>query len=207
VFRSLALVVFALYACGVALFVVGFRMRGVLDYDASGRVNVEPGSPAQRSGMVTGDRLVSIGDAPITDFEDVRPALRGAPDGDLSVRVERGGVFHAITVGRDTPRGRIGVHMPVVRREVDLRALLVRSAMEPASSWRRAWLNGDLEIEVAPDADGPVVFAEFLRPKESGDAVVSAAVVTSYALLVPVVAAIAAGLGAISAGRHRPRRT
>ena len=204
--RALALFTAGLYAAGVLLFAVGFRMRGVLEYDDSGRILVERDSVAQHGGMASGDRLVSIGGAPVARFADIRPAVRRAAAGALAVRFERDGVVHAVTLQHDPVRGRLGFRLPVVRRDVAPAALFVRSAMEPAASWRRAYLNG-LDLDVAPDADGPVSYAEFLRPKEAGDRVVSAGVVASHALLVPLIAAIAAGLGALSSARRRPGRT
>jgi len=204
--RPVALVAVALYVAGVGSFAVGLGMRGVLEYDSSGCVDVDQGSAAHRGGMMSGDRVVAIGAAPVGGFDEIRPALRAAPAGAVDVRVERAGVVYDVRIARDAPRGRLCIRMPVVRREVGTGALLVRSAMEPAASWRRVYLRGP-DLAVAPDDDGPVSYAEFLRPKEAGDAVVSAGVLFSYALLVPCVAVIAAGLGAITGSRRRLRRT
>lgn len=197
--RRLGGVVLGLYVAAVTLFIVGFRLRGVLDYDPAGRVVVTEGSPAARSGMLSGDRIVAVGGIDIARFEDIKPALRRIPDRLLTVAVEREGSRQELLVDRAGER-MIGVRILVVRSDIGAAAVLARSLSEPASVWRRAYRDRYLSLSVAPDADGPVSCAEFLRPRERGDTVVSAGVLASYLLPLPVMLALALALRGLRRG-------
>jgi regulator of sigma E protease len=73
---------------------------------------VTPGSPAAEAGILPGDAIVRVGDTPIRDGQDVRPAIEKA-GASLSLRVYRDGGFLDLSV---TPRNdgagpRIGVQL------------------------------------------------------------------------------------------------
>lgn len=54
------------------------------------QVWVYPGSPASEAGLESGDRILRIGGASVTTFEDVQRAVGGAPKGEpLTIGVER----------------------------------------------------------------------------------------------------------------------
>ena len=179
------------YGCCIAAFVIGFRLRGLYDYDRTGAVVVTEGFPAARSGMVSGDRLLAIGGRPILRFADIRPALAATPEGTFEVTIERAGERSTLSVSFRPSDGRkLGVGLPVIREEVDLASTFVRSALEPAAVWRRAILNHELSMEMPPDAAGPVTFAEYLRQREPGDTVVSFGMFLSYVLPFPLALAV-----------------
>lgn len=188
--RLVALAV-AVYASCFAAFSVGFRLRGLYEYDRTGAVVVADGFPAARAGMLTGDRLVSIGGRPISRFADVRPTLAVAPEGPLDITIERAGERSTLSVAfQPADKRKLGIRMPVVREEVDLAATFARSALEPAAVWQRAILNHELSMEMPPDAAGPVSFAEYLRQRETGDAIVSFGMFLSYLLPLPIALAM-----------------
>jgi membrane-associated protease RseP (regulator of RpoE activity) len=180
----------ALYVAGVLLFAMGFHLRGVLEYDRTGRVTVEEGSAAARSGMISGDRIVAVGGVDVAGFDDIKPALRNKADNPLAVVVERDGARKEIGVQRAVGQ-KLGVGMPVVRSQVGAAAIAIRSLAEPGAVWSRTFRHRELSLVIAPDADGAVSFAEFLRPREHGDTVVSAGVLASYLIPVPALIALA----------------
>ena len=62
-------------------------------------VNVEPGSPAEKGGLMLGDLLALVGDQPIIDVDSLRAQLSSDKlDQALSVRVIRGGEVQNLTI-------------------------------------------------------------------------------------------------------------
>lgn len=61
--------------------------------------HVEPGSPAEKAGLLLGDVLVKMGDQPVTDTESAQHILRAQKAGDsLAISLVRGGTLLALTV-------------------------------------------------------------------------------------------------------------
>src|SRR5438034_149115 len=70
-------------------------------------LEVHPGGPADKAGIVIGDILVAIGGHPITRLEDVQSVLAGAAIGkSLSLQIVRGGSLHERTIVLGDPRPR-----------------------------------------------------------------------------------------------------
>lgn len=62
-------------------------------------VNVEPGSPAEKGGLMLGDLLALVGDQPIIDVDSLRAQLSSEKlDQALAVRVIRGGEAQNLTI-------------------------------------------------------------------------------------------------------------
>src|SRR5205823_2342936 len=62
-------------------------------------VQVEPGSPAERGGLLLGDTLLSIGDRLVDDVDELRSALRNLAAGQTAaLRILRGGVVQDASV-------------------------------------------------------------------------------------------------------------
>jgi regulator of sigma E protease len=81
--------------------------------------SVKPGSPAERAGLRTGDRIVEIESRPIKDFRDITAASSSRKPGDeLTIRFERAGASETIRVAlaADDSSGRtvavIGLNRP-----------------------------------------------------------------------------------------------
>jgi S1-C subfamily serine protease len=61
--------------------------------------HVEPGSPAEKAGLLLGDVLVKIGDQPVADTESVQQFLRTQKAGDsVAISLARGGALLAVNV-------------------------------------------------------------------------------------------------------------
>ena len=62
-------------------------------------LGVEPGSPAERGGLIVGDIIVAIGGARIEDADDVHAQLgAGTVGNELAVDVLRGGAPKSLRV-------------------------------------------------------------------------------------------------------------
>jgi len=74
---------------------------------------VTPGLPAAQAGVAPGDAIVRVGDAPIRDGEDVRPAIVAAGGKSVSLRVYRdGALLDLLVTPHDDGAGpRIGVQL------------------------------------------------------------------------------------------------
>ena len=58
---------------------------------------VEPGSPAERAGMLLGDVIVGFGDEPIVHMDDLLAALAEAADTQASIKIVRSGKVTELT--------------------------------------------------------------------------------------------------------------
>jgi S1-C subfamily serine protease len=62
-------------------------------------VHVEPGSPAEKAGILLGDVLVNLADKPVADTDAVQHILRAHKAGDaLAAGLVRGGAMVAVSV-------------------------------------------------------------------------------------------------------------
>ena len=70
-------------------------------------VSVEPGSPADKAGLVLGDTLVTLDGAPVGQLDDLLGALAGEAVGKtMDARIVRGGSLQQVTVSiGDRPKG------------------------------------------------------------------------------------------------------
>lgn len=84
----LANFIFAFVAFGVLYAAYGERIAVSTEPAQVGLV--EPGSPADRGGLETDDRILSIGSVPVADFEDIVAQVEGAPGQSLDFVVRRG---------------------------------------------------------------------------------------------------------------------
>jgi regulator of sigma E protease len=113
--------------------------------------SVEPGSPAARAGLVSGDRVTAVDGAPIAWWGDFDDAVRGRPGEELTVHVARGEQTREVTLAVDE------------RASFDELGQAVDAGWIGAGFWRIASMLG------VPSAESPA-FAAGLR---SGDVVKS----------------------------------
>jgi hypothetical protein len=136
------------------LFWCGMMVGGVPQPDPGTRVEVLDG-PARAGGIRTGDRIVSIGGEAVTDFEQLRAAVKRHP-GAIPIEVERAGARLVLSV---TPlQARIGVQpmmlnqrfgvVETARRAISMPFAVVRST---ASELVRSSRGAD-----RPTLSGPV---------------------------------------------------
>ena len=117
-------------------------------------VEVVSGAPANRAGIVDGDRMIAIDGRQLAHWEDVRPKVQSAYDRPLDVELERAGRKLHVSV---TPvEGKIGVTprpglIPLNRAVVDALTFPVRAVTAAASGFWHA-IRGDESVEVT----GPV---------------------------------------------------
>lgn len=76
----------------IVLTTVLLTFHGVLDIRTATVGSTISGFPAERIGLVSGDRIVSINDKPVTNWDSMSATIRReAPKGPLSLKVEREG--------------------------------------------------------------------------------------------------------------------
>ena len=107
----LANFIFAFFALAVLYGFYGERVPVV--GEPTEVVWIEPDSPAEAAGLQVGDRIVRIGENPISGFEDIIAVVQGAVDQPLDFLIEREGaqLSLVVTPELDTQRdiGRIGI--------------------------------------------------------------------------------------------------
>ena len=95
-------------------------------------------SPAQQGGLKVGDRVVAVGDIPITDWEGFVTIVRENPDRLLVIKVERGGRPMTLAVTPESAKegsktiGRIGAGYRLEKSELDKLLVEIRYAPGPA---------------------------------------------------------------------------
>jgi regulator of sigma E protease len=83
------------------------------------------GSPAERAGFLTGDRILAVDDQPIRDWSQLVEIVQRHPDQLLTVRIERDGQTRTLQVtpepvaGAQGRRGRIGLGSQVPEAAAD----------------------------------------------------------------------------------------
>lgn len=75
---------------------------------------VMPGSAAAAGGLEAGDRVLSIGGATVTRFEDLQRIVAGAPDKTLAIRVLRDGQEQTVQVHTAEREGALGRRVGVL---------------------------------------------------------------------------------------------
>jgi regulator of sigma E protease len=94
---------------------IGFEVH-TLDNRIVLASDVNPGDhyPAGEAGLMTGDRIVKIGNAAITNYRDIQEAVTPNPDKHLAITVERGSEVLEFMVrpqlDKSTGAGKIGVY-------------------------------------------------------------------------------------------------
>jgi regulator of sigma E protease len=123
------------YFFASVLFFGAFMIGGELIASNSTVVEVVKGGPAAAANMKTGDRIMSIGGAPIATFDEMRRVILKHPGDALDVVVERSGKPLTLKV---TPQpkaekggGQILVQAKSERVPVTMRTAVVKSLVKP----------------------------------------------------------------------------
>jgi regulator of sigma E protease len=121
----------AVYAVPGAMMTAGVLWNGTDGLDeASMRVDVERGGPADTAGVRDGDRIEAVNDTPVTSWNALRAAI-GVHRGDVVLVVARDGQTEHLIVTPDAAC-RIGVRVPIVHRDARLGEALHLGAVGPA---------------------------------------------------------------------------
>jgi membrane-associated protease RseP (regulator of RpoE activity) len=154
----------AVYGLCVLLGLAALRANG--NTVATTTVEVLPGGPAARAGMLTGDRIVSVNGVATTTWEEVpKLVAAGAPAGRIAIQVRRGADERLLTVVPD--EGKIMVRSQMERRSVPIAEALPEAIVAPLTTLVRqvvaAWtfVTGHRQAKLA----GPVGIV-----REVGDA-------------------------------------
>jgi regulator of sigma E protease len=139
----------------------------------------DEGTPAQRAGLESGDRIVAVDGRPIQDFKGLVDAVQPQPGRTLTFRIERGGREFDRQIEVDTQRdgerlvGRIGVRpaagadFPDAMRTTERYAPLSALGHATAKTWamsaltaRMLWnvVTGDVSVK---NISGPINIAEY----------------------------------------------
>jgi membrane-associated protease RseP (regulator of RpoE activity) len=160
--RALASIAGIYLAC-VLLFVPGFGCGGtaVVD-DVSMRVTVMKDGPAERAGVVTGDRIVSVNGESVKDWDQLKRLVAAHPDETIAVDVERGPekekekkTFSVTTVG---PKMLVGPF--VARKSLSGGEVLASSFRAPYGVVRGIVRGLARSFEEKPELSGPVGIAK-----------------------------------------------
>jgi len=151
------------YYVGAALLIaLGFVISGSTTIDeTSMRVNVGPDGPAARAGVVDGDRILSVADVPIPDWNTLRSEIAKHPGESVNVRIERNATQRTIAVtpsGNGAFKGKIMVGPRVQHEDVSFGAALGRGFEQPfvvIADLARGVFRSSTG-DVAPEMSGPV---------------------------------------------------
>ncbi len=120
----------ASYLCASLLFFAAFALGG--ESYMGTEIHVIPGGPADRAGLVDGDRVVSVGGTPTERWEDIVHALAPHADGEVEIVVDRGGHLVPRTVAPDGA-AKIRIQAgPPARRAMGFGESSARAATQPA---------------------------------------------------------------------------
>ena len=138
-----------------------------------------PGSPAEKAGLVAGDRIVAVDGAPVDDFTALVAKVQPRPGSRLELTVERGGATRSVPVDVETQRegerlvGRIGLQpappdaLPEGMRTLERHGLLAALPHAVQKTWdmsaltvRMLWnvATGDVSVK---NLSGPINIAEY----------------------------------------------
>ncbi len=197
------------YYLGVALVVtLGFVISGEIAIDETTmRVNVGPDGPAARAGVLTGDRILAVGDVATPDWSTLKTEVAKHAGEAVAVRVERGGAQRTIMVtpdGEGMHRGKMLIGPPMDRRDISPGAALGRGLVEP---FRVVAVMGRGVMRMVsgterPELSGPVgIVQETSRASNQavGDGLRLVGALASYSFYVALV------VSALTVPRSRPR--
>src|SRR6266540_925391 len=117
------------YAFGAIVYGFGLWLAGT-SVPSTILNSVVPGSAADSAGLRENDRITAIAGKPVSQPEQVRPALIGAPDDRVEVTVERDGRPLHVEATLDTSR-RLGVQFASAREAVSLGRAFHLGAVAP----------------------------------------------------------------------------
>lgn len=174
--------------------------------EASMRVAVVAGGPAEEAGVRDGDRIDAVDDAPVASWEDLKRAIAAHPSEPLDVAITRDGRPMHLEIVPDA-QGRIRVTPPVSHSAASAGEVLRATLEGPAQvlvATVRAWTRLVLGRERA-EISGPVgIVRETAKQQErgAGDALRFVGALGAYAM--PIFALVAALVA--PGARRRPRR-
>lgn len=159
--------------------------------------DVEPGTPAARAGVLPGDTIVRVGDAPVATFHDLQALVLPHPDAPLQVTIRRQGADHVVSLVTASRRenghrvGALGVTNAVSYRKLDLGEAALRGVAQTYEVSRQT-LAGVWQIIAhdrgADELGGPLRIAQL-----SGQVAA-----LGFASLVSFVALLSVNLGLIN---------
>jgi regulator of sigma E protease len=154
------------YFFASVLFFAAFMVGGDAVVSNSTVVDVVPGGPAAAAQMKDGDRIVSIGGAPIRTFDEMKKVVTAAPGKALDMVVDRKGQPVTLKV-TPAPKaegggGQILVQAKIERVPVTLKTAAVKSLIAPAIVVERLVLTLARVVtrQEKPDFAGPVGIAK-----------------------------------------------
>lgn len=118
-----------IYLACVVLFMMGLSGGAVVVDETSMRVTVAKGGPADRAGIQTGDRVVSVNGDAATDWDTLKRLVGRHPDETIQVDIERDGAKKTIPVTTVGPKMMVGPF--VDRRSLGGGELVAKSFVEP----------------------------------------------------------------------------
>lgn len=130
---------------------------------------VQPGSPAERAGLVIGDRIVAVEGQPTPTFYEWLGAMPPAPTSPVSLRILRNGTGLDVRVPQPDPEfapqgsfGWLGAHLGTEFLDEDLGGAIAYSAGEVGRHTRMITESGKLLVTGAVglrEVSGPVEIA------------------------------------------------
>ncbi|HEY8073938.1 MAG TPA: PDZ domain-containing protein [Labilithrix sp.] len=191
------------YLAAALLTTIGLLVGGASRVDeASMRVRVSPGGPADRAGIRDGDRIVSVDGEPVGDWDALKDHIRRHGGDAARVEVERGG--ERLVLAPTPMSGRILVAPPLVHEDVGLGRALGTGLATPAKVVFAAarGFAGILTGREKAEVTGPVgIVAETGKAADdgTGEALRLAALLGAY--FMPVIA-LASLVVALARGRR-----
>ena len=146
----------AAYVVSVALFFTTLQVAGTAA--STTRIVVSPDKPAAAAGLRSGDRVVSIGGVPVSEWEGVKSRILAAPrDASTAIVAERAGQLITMQVTPDAS-GRIGIQPSEARAErawqSSIGPALASPIVEPLRALRGIW--NSVSGESAATLQGPI---------------------------------------------------
>lgn len=131
---------------------------------------VEPGSPAALSHLQVGDKVLAIGEAPISNFDQIQQIVLANPDRELNFTIARGGedITLPVSVGEANFNGERVGHLGVVGADTSFKRLApgpaVAASFQETGQQIVGWFVGlkmlVLKQEGLRDLAGPIGIAQ-----------------------------------------------